>query len=52
MTDIPVRKLRKLHRKAFVGFYYRPCILWGILKEIKTVEQVKKIIIRILNIYQ
>ena len=52
MTDMPVRKLRRLHQKAFVGFYCRPRILLGILKEIKTVEQVKKIMGRILNIYK
>ncbi len=52
MTDIPVKKLRRLHRKAFLGFYFRTRILWGILKEIKTVEQIKKIMKRISNIYK
>jgi len=52
MTDIPVKKLRRLHQKAFIGFYSRPRVLWGILKEIKKVEQINKIMGRILNIYK
>ena len=51
LSDIPVERLKKLHRKATFEFYLRPKIIFGLLKEIKTVNQITIILKRLISIF-
>ncbi|MDP2923257.1 MAG: radical SAM protein [Candidatus Omnitrophota bacterium] len=51
LSDIPVKNLKKLHRKAILEFYLRPKIISGLIKEIKTYTQIKTLGERLFNIF-
>lgn len=44
--SVSKEQLKKLQQKAYLQFYLRPQILWAMLKEIKTPDQLKYIIRR------
>ncbi|MBU0957482.1 MAG: B12-binding domain-containing radical SAM protein [Nanoarchaeota archaeon] len=44
---LTAKEMKKLQRKAFLGFYLRPKILWGMLKDINSFEQIKFIAKRV-----
>lgn len=50
VSEIPVRKLKSLYKKAMLGFYLRPKIILGLIKEIGTYSQVKILIKRLQGI--
>ncbi len=50
VSEIPAGKLKRLHRKAMLEFYLRPEIIAGLLREIRTPEQVGILGRRIFNI--
>jgi len=51
LSDIPLEDLRRLHKKAIGEFYARPRILFGLLSEIKTLNQVKILMKRVITIF-
>jgi len=44
------KQMRLLLTKAFLLFYFRPQIIWGFIKQLKTIHQFKAILSRILDI--
>lgn len=50
-TEIPEERLKQLHKKAVREFYLRPKIIFGLLKEIKTLSQIKMLVRRFFNIF-
>ena len=50
-SDIPTERLKRLHKKAVREFYLRPKIILGLIKEIKTLNQIKMILRRFSNIF-
>lgn len=51
LSDIPADRLKKLHRQAMWQFYRRPRIILGLLREIKTAQQVRILSKRFSNIF-
>lgn len=47
---IPLSRLRNLQKKAFMRFYFRPKILFGLIGEIKSLSQIKVILRKIFRI--
>ncbi|MBE0428252.1 MAG: B12-binding domain-containing radical SAM protein [Thermoleophilia bacterium] len=47
VSEIDSRVLEKFVRKAVIGFYVRPRVIWGMAREIKTLYQLKVILKRI-----
>ena len=47
LKDLKAKDLKKLQRKAILGFYLRPRVLRGILKELKAFDQVKVLLRRL-----
>jgi len=41
LSDIPAETLRKLQREAIRQFYFRPNIIFGLIRQIKTYSQIK-----------
>ncbi|MDP2905308.1 MAG: radical SAM protein [Candidatus Omnitrophota bacterium] len=50
VSAIDENTLKKLHRRAIISFYLRPRIIFGLISEIKTFEQVKAVFKRALSI--
>lgn len=44
------KKMRSLQRKAFMKFFLRPRILWGIIKEIKTFSQLSVLVRKVIRL--
>lgn len=51
LSDIPADKLKKLYKKAMISFYLRPKIIFGLMKEIRTYDQIKVIGRRLKSIF-
>ena len=51
LSDIPMERLARLHKKAILEFYLRPKIIFGLLGELKTLSQIKIITQRAISIF-
>jgi radical SAM superfamily enzyme YgiQ (UPF0313 family) len=47
LKDLNGKELKRLQRRAILRFYLRPRVLWGILKEINSFDQVKILLKRL-----
>ena len=43
-------RLKRLLQNAYCRFYLRPKILWGLMREIHSLDQVKNLLFRAWNI--
>jgi radical SAM superfamily enzyme YgiQ (UPF0313 family) len=50
--NISPREMRRLMRKAFAAFYFRPRILWGLLKEIHSPGQFRTVVRRFFDVFR
>lgn len=46
------RELRKLMRKAFAKFYFRPSVIFGLLKEIHSLSQLRTVVRRVFDVFR
>jgi radical SAM superfamily enzyme YgiQ (UPF0313 family) len=51
LSDIPTEKLRKLHQRAMWEFHCRPKIILGALNQIRTFNQCKILLRRMMDIF-
>lgn len=51
-SGIAVKDLRRMMRKAFAGFYFRPSIIFGLLKEMHSFRQLKNVILRFFDTFK
>jgi hypothetical protein len=51
LSELPALELRRLQIKATLGFYLRPKILWGLLREINRPGQIKTIVRRLAGLF-
>ncbi|MDI6742793.1 MAG: radical SAM protein [Smithella sp.] len=49
---IPSKALRRMMRKAFAKFYFRPLIIKGLLKEIHSLSQLRTILRRFFDVFR
>jgi radical SAM superfamily enzyme YgiQ (UPF0313 family) len=47
LKDLNGKELKRLQKRAVLRFYLRPRVLWGILKELKSFDQVKVLLRRL-----
>lgn len=50
--DISKKELRRLMKRAFAAFYFRPHILFGLLKEIHSMSQLRTVIRRFFDVFR
>ncbi len=46
------KELRKIMKRAFARFYFRPSIMFGLLKEIHSLSQLKIVILRVIDVFR
>jgi len=51
LSDISARKLQTLQRRALLRFYFRPRIILGLLKELRTRQQYKSMYWRVREVF-